>query len=146
MPQPTIVLDLLVSHHLLIRSGGISGGLSFQHQQFQEWYGSFEVEDLMRKAAAGDDDSKLALRLDPLNTRAWEESVLFACERASWADESGSCAVAAAILEAIGIDPMLAAEMIYRSDAAAWEMTRGQSWNLLKVGTRTRQWIGQSGS
>ena len=126
LPQPTIVLDLLVSHHLLIRSGGISGGLSFQHQQFQEWYGSFEVEDLMRKAAAGDDDSKLALRLGPLNTRAWEESVLFACERASRADESGSCAVAAAILEAIGIDPMLAAEMIYRSDAAAWEMTRGQ--------------------
>jgi len=126
LPQPTFVLDLLVSHHLLIRSGGNSGGLSFQHQQFQEWYGSFEVEDLMRKAAAGDNDSKRSLRLGPLNTRAWEESVLFACERASRADESGSRAVGAAILETIGIDPMLAAEMIYRSAASVWETVRGQ--------------------
>ena len=126
LPQPTTLLDLLVSHHLLIRSGGNSGGLSFQHQQFQEWYGSFEVEEVMRKAAAGDNDSKLNLRLGPLNTRAWEESVLFACERASRADESGSRAVGAAILETIGIDPMLAAEMIYRSAASVWEMVRDQ--------------------
>ena len=126
LPQPTTLLDLLVSHHLLIRSGGNSGGLSFQHQQFQEWYGSFDVEDLMRKAAAGDKDSKLNLRLGPLNTRAWEESVLFACERASRADESGCRAVSAAILETIGIDPMLAAEMIYRSAASVWETVRGQ--------------------
>jgi hypothetical protein len=126
LPQPTTLLDLLVSHHLLIRSGRNSGGLSFQHQQFQEWYGSFDVEDLMRKAAAGDKDSKLNLRLGPLNTRAWEESVLFACERVSRADESGSRAVSAAILETIGIDPMLAAEMIYRSAASVWETVRGQ--------------------
>lgn len=126
LPQPTVLLDLLVSHHLLIRSGGNTGGLSFQHQQFQEWYGSFDVEDLMRKAAAGDIDSKLNLRLGPLNIRAWEESVLFACERTSRADESGSRAVAAAILETIGIDPILAAEMIYRSAASVWEAVRGQ--------------------
>jgi hypothetical protein len=75
LPQPSSLLDLLVSHHLLIRSGNNSRGLSFQHQQFQEWYGSFEVEDLMRKQAAGDKDSRLSLRVGPLNTRAWEESV-----------------------------------------------------------------------
>lgn len=122
LSQPTTILDLMVSHHLLIRSGADSGGLSFQHQQFQEWYGSFEVEDLMRKAAEGDIDSQRNLRLGPLNTRAWEESVLFACERASRGDESGSRAVGTAILETIGIDPILAAEMIYRSDASVWEM------------------------
>lgn len=126
LSQPTTLLDLLVSHHLLIRSGGNSGGLSFQHQQFQEWYGSFEVEDLMRKAAAGDKDGELNLRLGPLNFHAWEESVLFACERASRADETGSLAVAAAVLETIGIDPMLAAEMIYRSAASVWETVRSQ--------------------
>lgn len=125
-PQPTTLLDLMVSHHLLIRSGANSGGLSFQHQQFQEWYGSFEVEDLMRKAAEGDNDSQRHLRLGPLNTRAWEESVLFACERASRADESGSRAVGLAILETVGIDPILAAEMIYRSDASVWMMIRAQ--------------------
>jgi hypothetical protein len=54
LSQPTALLDLLVSHHLLVRSGTDPGGISFQHQQFQEWYASFEVEALMRKAAAGD--------------------------------------------------------------------------------------------
>jgi hypothetical protein len=126
LAQPTSILDLLVSHHLLVRSGGDAGGYSFQHQQFQEWYSSFRVEGLMRKAEAGDSDSKRDLRLGPLNNRAWEESVLFACERASRADESGSRAVGAAILETIGIDAMLAAEMIHRSAAPVWEIVRGQ--------------------
>jgi hypothetical protein len=49
-PQPTTVLDVLVANHSLMRSGE---GISFQHQQFQEWYASFEVEELMRKAARG---------------------------------------------------------------------------------------------
>lgn len=122
LPQPTAVLDLLVSHHLLVRAGG----LSFQHQQFQEWYASFEVEDLMRRAAAGDNDSKLSLKLGPLNTRAWEESVFFACERASTADEDGSLAVATAVLETIQIDAMLAAEMINRSAPSVWETVKAQ--------------------
>ena len=47
-PQPAVVLDVLVSHHLLVRSGTETGDLVFQHQQFQEWYASFEVEELMR--------------------------------------------------------------------------------------------------
>ncbi len=126
LAQPTSILDLLVSHHLLVRSGGDAGGYSFQHQQFQEWYSSFRVEDLMRKGEAGDSDSKRDLRLGPLNNRAWEESVLFACERASRADESGSRSVGAAILETIGIDAMLAAEMIHRSAAPVWEIVKGQ--------------------
>jgi hypothetical protein len=37
-PQPTVILDVLVSHHLLVRAGSVSGAISFQHQQFQEWY------------------------------------------------------------------------------------------------------------
>ena len=39
-PQPTTVLDALVSLHMLVRSGAETGGVSFQHQQFQEWYAS----------------------------------------------------------------------------------------------------------
>jgi hypothetical protein len=124
LSQPMTVLDVLVSHHLLVRSGTDAAGISFQHQQFQEWYASFDVEALMRKAAVGDDESRLKLRVGPLNIRAWEEQVLFACERASRADDNGSRAVAAAILETIEIDPMLAAEMIYRSSATVWDAIR----------------------
>jgi hypothetical protein len=120
-PQPTAVIDLLVSHHALVRSGAGTGVLSFQHQQFQEWYASFEVERLMRAAAAGDQEACQKLRKDVLNMPSWEEEILFACERVSRADETGLQAVAAAILETIGIDPILAAEMIYRSSAGVWD-------------------------
>jgi hypothetical protein len=121
LPQPTSVLDTLVSHHTLVRSGAGTGALSFHHQQFQEWYASFEVETLMIAAAAGDGKLKQKLRTDVLNIPAWEEAILFACERLSRGDESGMQAVSAAILETIGIDPMLAAEMIYRSSAGVWD-------------------------
>jgi hypothetical protein len=119
-PQPTAVLDALVSHHLLVRSGAeTGGGISFQHQQFQEWYASFEVERLMR-AAASDPAVKQKLKKDVLNLRAWEEPILFACERVSRADQNGLKAVTMAILETIAIDPMLAAEMIYRASSGVW--------------------------
>ena len=120
-PQPTTVLDLLVSHHMLVRIGD---GISFQHQQFQEWYASFAVDELMRKSAGHDDASRQRLRTEMLNEYAWEESVLFACERASRSDQDGVQAVADAILEALGIDPMLAAEMIYRSDTRVWSVIK----------------------
>ena len=50
---PPSVLDLFVDQHTLVRTSGAPAALSFQHQQFQEWYASFEVEQLMRKAAQG---------------------------------------------------------------------------------------------
>ena len=40
VPQPAVVLDVLVSQHTLVRSGAEGVALSFQHQQFQEWYAS----------------------------------------------------------------------------------------------------------
>lgn len=117
--QPTKVLDVLVSHHLLVRSGSGTRELSFQHQQFQEWYASFEVEALMRNATTSH-QSRQRLKTDVLNILAWEEPILFACERTSRSDETGAHAVASIVLEAIAIDPMLAAEMIYRSSADVW--------------------------
>ncbi|HXK27228.1 MAG TPA: hypothetical protein VJ646_03125 [Candidatus Binatia bacterium] len=120
-PQPTAVLDVLVSYHLLVRSDAKTGSLSFQHQQFQEWYASFEAETLMRAAASGDQKAKQKLKVDVLNLPAWEEPILFACERVSQIDQTGLQAVAASILETMTIDPLLAAEMIYRSSDSVWD-------------------------
>jgi hypothetical protein len=77
--QPNTVLEALVSHHVLMRAGD-PAGYSFQHQQFQEWYTSHRVERLML-ASIGDDVSREALKADVLNLPAWEEAILFACER-----------------------------------------------------------------
>ena len=119
-PQPGRVLDVLTSTHTLVRTSSVDLVYSFQHQQFQEWYASFHVEELMQRAYQSDSTSRQKLRVDILNWPSWEESILFACERLSRRDIDGARAVAAAILDALGIDPMLAAEMIYRSTPEAW--------------------------
>lgn len=119
--QPMNVLDALVSVHMLVRSSAEAGGVSFQHQQFQEWFASFWVEKLMLSATSGDNDAKKTLREDVLNIPIWEEAVLFACDRLSRADQGSRQAVASAIIETLGIDPLLSAEMIYRASDEAWE-------------------------
>ena len=45
--QPMKVLDALVDAHMLVRSGIEVGAISVQHQQFQEWFASFHVEQVM---------------------------------------------------------------------------------------------------
>ena len=122
--QPMNVLDALVSAHMLVRSGIESGGVSFQHQQFQEWFASFNVQQLMLSAASGDDDANKALREDLLDIPVWEESILFACERLSRADQDGINAVAHVILETLSIDPLLSAEIIWRSSDEVWEQIK----------------------
>ncbi|MGZ8913894.1 MAG: NACHT domain-containing protein [Methylobacter sp.] len=117
-PQPNAVLEVLVSYHLLMRSED-PAGYSFQHQQFQEWYASHMVELLML-ASVDDTVSREALKADVLNLPVWEESILFACERLARGSQPQLDACSTAILAAFAVDPILAAEMIYRSTDAVW--------------------------
>ena len=119
-PQPNAVVDVLVNNHVLTRSLLDDGGVSFQHQQFQEWFASFRVEDLMRRTENGDSNARAELRVEILNRPEWEEAILFACERLSRDKESGQDAVAIAIRETLTIDPILAAEIIYRTTPEVW--------------------------
>lgn len=122
--QPMKVLDVLVNAHMLVRSGAEAGGVSFQHQQFQEWFASFHVQQLMLSASMGDHDANKMLRENILDVPVWEEAILFACDRLSGADEDGREAVAHAILDTLGIDPLLSAEMIWRSSHDVWDQIR----------------------
>jgi hypothetical protein len=119
-PEPLEVLNALAGHHVLTRSGSRNPTFSFQHQQFQEWFGSYEVEGLMRRSAGGESAAREQLRSDVLDQPAWEESVLFAAERLS-RENNGDRAVADAVRLALTIDPMLAAEMIFRSAPRVWD-------------------------
>ena len=118
-PQPSHVLDALASHHLLVRTGE-PVRYRFQHQQFQEWYASHEVETTMQ-ASTGDAEALAKLKAEILNLREWEESILFAVERMARVDARQQKACAAAILAAFEVDPILAAEMIFRATDAVWE-------------------------
>ena len=122
--QPMKVVDLLVSAHMLVRSGAESGGVSFQHPQFQEWFASFWVQQLILSAASGDHDDEKTLREDVLDNPVWEEAILFTCDRLSRDDQSGTQAIAHAILETLGIDPLLSADMIWRSSDEVWNQVR----------------------
>ncbi|MCS3926102.1 hypothetical protein M2175_001133 [Bradyrhizobium elkanii] len=116
--EPASVLEALTSHHTLMRSGG---GIAFQHQQFQEWYASHRVTELMQAAAKGDAGARVRLRAAILDQPTWEESVWFATERLS--REKGDAEIVAhAVHLALPIDPMLAAEMIYRAAPAVWDL------------------------
>lgn len=124
--EPSRVLKVLVGVHLLVQSAGAVDGVQFQHHQFQEWYAAQFVEQLMMKSAAGDQAALATFRKEVLDRPAWEESILFACERASRSGPTGADAVARTVLLALNIDPMLAAQMIYRSSMAAWLLMRDQ--------------------
>jgi hypothetical protein len=118
--EPITGLEALTSHHTLMRSGG---GVAFQHQQFQEWYASNKVTELMRASARGDPSARVQLRGAILDQPMWEESVLFATERLS-RENGGAEIVAHAVQLALPVDPMLAAEMIYRAAPAIWELVK----------------------
>ena len=117
-PSPRQVLRTLTGHHLLVRVDR-PAGYSFQHQQFQEWFASSSVERLI-VAAAADAGACARLKSNVFNVRGWEESILFACERLGRRNEADQHACGAAVLSAFDVDPMLAAEMIYRSSEAVW--------------------------
>jgi hypothetical protein len=123
-PEPFAVLELLSAHHTLMRSGH-DGGLAFQHQQFQEWYASHKVAGLMRASVAGSAVARETLRVEILDQPAWEESILFAIERLS-REQGAEPAAAHAVRLALPIDPMLAAEMIYRAAQAVWEIVTAE--------------------
>lgn len=124
MRQPMNVLDTLVNAHLLVRPGGEVDGVSFQHQQFQEWFSSLRVRQLMLSASKGDEYARRTLRNSILNLPVWEEALLFACEHLSRTDEDGVNAVGYTIMSALEIDPLLSAEMIWRSSDDVWSHIR----------------------
>lgn len=120
LPGP--VIDALVAHHLLVRSGRT---VMFHHQQFQEWYASRRVEDMIVEAA-GKPERMALFAADILDRRDWTETLLFAVERLGSGSSAEQNAAAAVIIWTLGVDPILAAEMIFRSPDAVWNMVKHQ--------------------
>lgn len=116
--DPGELLATLIDNTVLVRSGE-GAGVAFQHQQFQEWFASHEVEKRMREAPSSAAATRL-LQETIFDSVAWEEPILFAIERMSRGGPNDQRASGAAILAAFDVDPMLAAEMIYRAADEVW--------------------------
>ena len=119
-PQPHDALEALVSNHVLLKAGD-APGYSFQHQQFQEWYASHTVEDRIR-LAYGDPAQAKTLQAQIFDAPVWEEAILFAVERLARDTEGSRKACARSVLAALEVDPLLAAEMVYRSTDEVWAL------------------------
>lgn len=128
-PQPDVVLDVLVSNHVLMRAGD-TPGYSFQHQQFQEWYASHSVERRII-AEVADSKGREALKAEIFNLPIWEEAILFAVERLARGDAPQRASCGKAIVAAFEVDPILAAEMIFRSTEEVWAQIAGSIQGLI---------------
>lgn len=117
-PDPQNILETLAKYHLLIN---LSYGKSwkFQHQQFQEWYASCWIEELIVSAAEGNSDSLQEFRSEVLNIPFWEEALFFAVERLA-GQEDKQDVLALIIMNALEIDPLLAAKIIAQSTGQVW--------------------------
>lgn len=110
--------EVLVAHHLLVSSGsGSDRTYGFQHQLFQEWFAAWRIDDLLLQVETGAIPSDLATIVDE---PFWTVALLLSAERAR-GSEPAVGALARLILWMLGIDPILAAEMIQRSADAVWE-------------------------
>ena len=119
-----------MSHHLLVRTRE-PVRYRFQHQQFQEWYASHEVETTMLESAANA-EALAKLRAEILDLREWEEPILFAMERMARGDERQQTACGVAIVAAFEVDPILAAEMIFRATDAVWAKVSETIQNFIR--------------
>jgi hypothetical protein len=129
IPGPR-VLDILARAHLVTRLAGDS--VAFHHHQFMEWYASHWVEKLLLGSLEGNIDDHRALRERVLDVPNWEEAILFACERLSRKDRHGAEAVAASIVHTFGIDPVFAAEMIFRSSDDTWAVLGAEAQSFAR--------------
>jgi NACHT C-terminal Alpha/Beta 2/NACHT domain len=122
-PDSQNILEALAKYHLLIN---LNNGKSwkFQHQQFQEWYASYWIEELIISASEGNADNLKKLRNEVLNIPLWEEALFFAIERlAGQAGQQDKLAMV--VINALEIDPLLSAEIIALSDEVAWSKVQG---------------------
>lgn len=117
-PLPNAILDVLVSNHVLMRAGD-TPGYSFQHQQFQEWYASHSVERRIL-GEVSELRARETLKMEIFNQPAWEEAILFAVERLARGNAHQRAACGKATVAAFEVDPILAAEMIFRSTEEVW--------------------------
>ena len=116
--QPSEILLLLTNHHLLVyRKDG--NQWQFQHQQFQEWYASRHVEDVIINVDKGEATDLKELSDPILNIPLWEEPLLFAVERLSQQEEHRDV-LSKVVINALKIDPLLSAKILYIANDIVW--------------------------
>ena len=141
-PQPNTVLEALVSHHVLMRAGDPPAIVPAPAIS-----GMVRVAFCRAPDASGDRRSGVARKAEggSFNRPLWEESILFACERLARGEPETAGSLRRGHLAAFEVDPILAAEMIFRSTDAVWariaSTIHGTCWAVAHAGkSRSRRY------
>lgn len=102
IPQPTAVLDVLISHHLLHLEDNV---IRFAHQRFQEYY---TAQRLLRECIDGTQKHLLQMAV---NQPFWEESILLVAEKLK-GEENSAAARTNLLKAAVAIDLGLTCDLI----------------------------------
>lgn len=112
---PPQVLDQLLADCILTANGEPGGrDIAFSHQLLQEWFASHAIDALIASADQAISPNLLAI----LDAPFWGQSLLFSVERLA-RDASHAAALRALVSVTLGIEPLLAAEMLQRMPEAA---------------------------
>jgi len=93
-------------------------GYSFDHHQFQEWYGSHSAEDIIISASS-DHSKTVDLRM-LINRRGWSEALLFATDRLAVGNHKSHVALTDATITAFWVDPTVCATWLRRHGSFLW--------------------------
>lgn len=137
-PSTDLVLKTLLGHTALRFQAG-DAAYGFDHQQIQEWHGSYHAEALMR-AAVTDAVAKKSLEA-LLDNRAWEEALVFAVDRLSIGGPLDLSALANTAQSAFEIDPLLCADWLREYAATLWPVIEEVLTPALQR-WRTQHWEG----
>jgi len=141
VPDPAMVLHALCAHHVLERLEYPSVTFRFQHQQFQEFYAArFLASALASLVENGDQTADRAFAASYINKPMWEEPLRMVSEETRLRSEddatkNDAITTGARLIDlALGVDPILAADLSRLSGSTVWDAVRAH------VGKCLRDW------
>ena len=126
-PDPGVILNALVAHHVLERLEYPALVFRFQHQQFQELFAASHVlRQLTRVVESGRSEEKERFTRDYVNDTAWAEPIRIVAEQiGSQNAESTAVSAGASLIQmALRVDPILAADLSRLCGKTVWNEVR----------------------
>lgn len=120
-PEPQDILDVLVSHHLLVLKGD---HVEFEHQLIQEWFASLKIQEEYQAAFSSRVELFASDRVRYVDIPFWEEAFLFMVDRLSQGEESDLSLLAQLVIDSLRVDPWFTAQIVNRGGDKLWPLVR----------------------
>lgn len=138
VPEPALALDALCAHHALERRPYPKISYRFQHQQFQEFFASLRIIDvLIRLSRSEEPAAVMEFQQTYLDQPVWEESLRMAAEAIAARSDAFGATDVVAIGEclvgwSISVDPICAAGLADLCGPEVWTRVRERLGLLLR--------------